>query len=94
MNTEHFKIAVIGAGHAGIELLQQLFDAEFVDIVGVADTKKDAPGMVLAREHQIPTTEDMNRVLVSRRKIDIMIDLTGVTAVRDHLRQHMRGSGN
>ena len=94
MNTEHFKIAVIGAGHAGIELLQKLFDAEFVDIIGVADTKKDAPGMVLAREHQIPTTTDMNTLLVNSSEIDILIDVTGVKAVRDALRQHMQESGN
>lgn len=94
MNTEHFKIAVIGAGHAGIELLQKLFEAEFVDIVGVADTKQDAPGMLLAREHQILTTTDMNSLLVNSFEIDIIIDVTGVKAVRDALRSHMQESGN
>lgn len=94
MNTEHFKIAVIGAGHAGIELLQRLLDAEFVDIVGVADTKENAPGMELARAHQVPTTTDMNTLLEHSSQLDIIIDVTGVKAVRDALRQHMQESGN
>lgn len=94
MSAEHFRIAVIGAGHAGIELLQKLFEAEFVHIVGVADTKQDAPGMLLAREHRIPTTTDMNNLLINSSEIDIIIDVTGVKAVRDALRSHMQESGN
>jgi len=94
MSTEHFKIAVIGAGHAGIELLQKLFEAEFVDIIGVADTNQDAPGMLLARENRVPTTTDMNDLLVNSQEIDIIIDVTGVKAVRDGLRSHMQESGN
>ena len=94
MNTEHFRVAVIGAGHAGIELLQRLFQADFVDIVGVADMKENAPGMELARKHQVPTTTDMNTLLVDSQSIDIIIDVTGVKAVRDALRQHMQDSGN
>lgn len=94
MSTEHFKIAVIGAGHAGIELLQKLLEAEFVDIVGVADTNQDAPGMLLAREHSVPTTTDMNDLLANSADIDIIIDVTGVKAVRDALRSHMQESGN
>ncbi|WP_028303273.1 hypothetical protein [Oceanospirillum maris] len=94
MNTEHFKIAVIGAGHAGIELLQKLFEADFIDIVGVADTNDNAPGMLLARENKVLTTTDMNSLLVESTNIDIIIDVTGVKAVRDALRTHMQESGN
>lgn len=94
MNTEHFKIAVIGAGHAGIELLEKLLKANFVDIVGVADTSENAPGMELAREHQVPTTTNMDTLLENSSEIDIIIDVTGVKAVRDALRNHMQESGN
>ncbi len=94
MNTEHFKIAVIGAGHAGIELLQRLLEADFVDIIGVADSNENAPGMLLAREHQVLTTTEMNNLLVNSTEIDIIIDVTGVKAVRDALRSHMQESGN
>ncbi|SEG35329.1 hypothetical protein [Oceanospirillum linum] len=94
MNMEHFKVAVIGAGHAGIELLERLLEADFVDIVGVADSNENAPGMLLAREHQVLTTTDMNSLLVNSTEIDIIIDVTGVKAVRDALRSHMQESGN
>lgn len=94
MQTDRFNIAVIGAGHAGMELLERLFSAEFVNIVGVADTNRHAPGMLLAREHRVLVTTDMKDLLEDSSQIDIIIDVTGVKAVRDSLRQHMQESGN
>ncbi|MBB1488450.1 Gfo/Idh/MocA family oxidoreductase [Oceanospirillum sediminis] len=94
MQTDHFNIAVIGAGHAGLELLERLFEAEFVNIIGVADTNRHAPGILLAREHQVHVTSDMFDLLQKSDEIDIIIDVTGVKSVRDALRQHMQQSGN
>jgi glyceraldehyde-3-phosphate dehydrogenase/erythrose-4-phosphate dehydrogenase len=94
MNTDQFKIAVIGAGDAGLELLNRLFTAEFIDILGVADTNDQAPGILLAKEHNIPVTTDMYDLLKDSSQIDILIDVTGVKAVRDALRTHMQESGN
>lgn len=94
MNTDQFKIAVIGAGDAGLELLNRLFTAEFIDILGVADTNAQAPGMLLAKEHNVPVTTDMYDLLKDSSQIDILIDVTGVKAVRDALRTHMQESGN
>lgn len=94
MNTEKFTIAVIGGGHAGLELLNKLFTADFIDIVGVVDKNAEAPGMLLAKEHRVPTTTDMQDLLENSAQIDIIIDVTGVKAVRDALRTHMQESGN
>lgn len=94
MNSGQFKIAVIGAGHAGLELLERLFTAEFVEIIGVADTNAEAPGMLLAKEHNIPVTTDMYDLLQDGSQIDILIDVTGIKSVRDALRNHMQESGN
>ena len=92
MNT--FSVGIIGAGQAATELLHQLMSAEFVDIVGIADLKTDTPGIVLARENNIRTTTDMNDILELGESLDILIDVTGVHAVRERLRTHMVESGN
>jgi hypothetical protein len=43
-------------GETGTPLLKQLIDAEFVDIVGLADLNAEAPGMKLVSEHSVTTT--------------------------------------
>lgn len=94
MSSKPFKVAVIGGGNAGLELLDRLFKAEFVEILGVADTNSQAPGIILAKEHNIPATTNMNDLLENSTQIDILIDVTGIKEVRDALRQHMQESGN
>lgn len=94
MSANQFKIAVIGGGNAGLELLDRLFKAEFVEILGVADTNPQAPGIILAKEHNIPVTTNMNDLLEDSSNIDILIDVTGIKEVRDALRQHMQESAN
>ncbi|MBM6549910.1 hypothetical protein [Marinomonas ostreistagni] len=94
MSTETFKIAVIGGGNAGLELLDRLFTAEFVEILGVADTNPEAPGVLLAKEHNVPVTLDMYDLLEDSTQIDILIDVTGIKSVRDALRNHMQQVGN
>lgn len=94
MKSQPFKIAVIGAGNAGLELLERLFTAEFVEILGVADSNPQAPGILLAKEHNVPVTTDMYDLLVDSSQIDILIDVTGIKTVRDALRTHMQESGN
>lgn len=94
MKTDKFKIAVIGAGNAGLELLDRLFRAEFVDVLGVADTNPQATGILLAKEHNVPVTTNMYDLLEDSSQIDILIDVTGVKSVRDALRTHMQESGN
>ncbi len=94
MSANQFKVAVIGAGYAGLELLDRLFKAEFIDIIGVADKNAQAPGMLLAKEHSIPVTTDMFDLLQDSSQIDIIIDVTGIKSVRDALRYHMQETHN
>ncbi|MBJ7549514.1 hypothetical protein [Marinomonas ostreistagni] len=94
MSQNQFKVAVVGAGNAGLELLDRLFKAEFVDIVGVADTNPQAPGILLAKEHNILVTTNMYDLLEDSSQIDILIDVTGIKSVRDELRHHMQECGN
>ena len=89
-----FCVAVIGAGETGTPLLQQLLDAPFVRVLGVADLDPDAPGMRLAREHGVTTTTDFMELARLGEELDVLIDVTGVPRVREALRQHMQDTGN
>jgi len=89
-----FSVGIIGAGQAATELLHQLVDAEFVKIVAIADLKTDTPGILLAKEQGIPTTTNMHDILELGESLDILIDVTGVHAVREQLRKYMVESDN
>jgi predicted homoserine dehydrogenase-like protein len=88
------RIIVIGAGETGTPLLKQLLAAPFVDVVGVADLDDQMPGIQLAKEHGVATTDDFMSLVQLGDAVDIIIDVTGVAEVRADLRKHMQESGN
>ena len=87
------RIAMIGAGETGTPLLQQLIDAPFVEVVGVADLDPAQPGMQLATRHGVAVTTQF-QALARDASIDILIDVTGVPEVRDNLRAIMQATSN
>ncbi|MBA3998740.1 MAG: oxidoreductase [Candidatus Accumulibacter sp.] len=91
---EKIRIVLIGAGETGTPLLRQLLSAPFVQMVGVADLDNEMPGMQLARENGVATTNDFMTLVGLGEAVDIIIDVTGVAKVRDALRRAMQDSGN
>ncbi len=91
---DRIRIVMIGAGETGTPLLKQLLAAPFVEVVGVADLKNEMPGMDLARQYGVRTTNDFMTLARLGEAVDIIIDVTGVDAVRDRLRGYMQDSGN
>ena len=89
-----FRLVVIGAGDTGTTLLQQLFNAPFVQVLGVADLNLELPGIALARQHQVPVTDNFMELVSLGSQVDIIIDVTGATKVREQLRQYMVDSRN
>ena len=89
-----FRIVGIGAGDTGTPLLQQLFNAPFVQVLGVADLNLELPGIALARQHQVPVTDNFMELVSLGSQVDIIIDVTGATKVREQLRQYMVDSRN
>ena len=89
-----FRIVVIGAGDTGTPLLQQLFNAPFVQVLGVADLNLELPGIALARQHQVPVTDNFMELVSLGSQVDIIIDVTGAAKVREQLRQYMVDSRN
>jgi predicted homoserine dehydrogenase-like protein len=91
---QKIRIGLIGAGETGTPLLKQLLDASFVEVVGVADLNEAMPGMALARARGIRTTTDFMEIALLGNKVDILIDVTGVPAVREKLREFFQQTGN
>lgn len=89
-----FRMVVIGAGETGTPLLQQLLNAPFVQVLGVADLNLNQPGIVLARQHQVPVSDNFMDFVSLGIDVDIIIDVTGMANVREQLRQYMVTSDN
>lgn len=90
----NFRIVVIGAGETGTPLLKQLLTAPFVEVLGVADLDLSQPGIALAREHGVHTSNDFMELVAQGADVDIIIDVTGAPKVRETLRKHMVQTGN
>ncbi len=89
-----FRIVVIGAGETGTPLLKQLLNAPCVQVLGVADLDLSLPGIALAKEHGVATTNDFMALVGKGKEVDIIIDVTGAPKVRETLRKHMVETGN
>lgn len=89
---QKFQIVVIGAGETGTPLLQQLLNAPFVQLRGVADLDPKQPGMVLAREHGVSVTTNFMELI--DHSVDIVIDVSGAPEVREVLRSNMVDTDN
>ena len=88
------RIVLIGAGETGTPLLKQLLAADFVEVVGVADLDDQMPGIQLARQHGVATTNDFMTLVGLGDAVDIVIDVTGVAKVREQLRRYLQETGN
>lgn len=89
-----FRVAVVGAGETGTPLLRKLLAAPFVELLGVADLDPEAPGMRLAHHRGVKTTTNFHELAQLGEQLDVLIDVTGVPAVRDALRKAMLETGN
>src|SRR5271157_4007760 len=70
------RVILIGAGSGGRALVELFHKDPTVEIVGVVDKNKDAPGQVLARELGLPATTNYRELLRSAGA-DLIIDVTG-----------------
>ncbi|MBI5827429.1 MAG: hypothetical protein HZB22_06860 [Deltaproteobacteria bacterium] len=85
------RIAIIGAGRGGTELLK-IFDRDpLVKVLKIADENPRAPGIKLARELGIPTTTDF-RKLFKLKNLNTLIDVTGSPEIEGEIKRlHPRG---
>lgn len=79
------RIVVIGAGENSQALLSVLLKECDAEIVGVADSDPDAPGLALAMEYGIPVSRDFRELLA--KKPDIVINATADQVVADEIKK-------
>ncbi|MCD6306405.1 MAG: PAS domain S-box protein [Deltaproteobacteria bacterium] len=82
------RVAIVGGGSACCNLLKVLNANRLsrlrMDILGVADTNPDAPGLVYARELGLFTTNSI-RKLRDLKGLNLVIELTGSAGVREEI---------
>ncbi|GKX29968.1 methyl-accepting chemotaxis protein [Vallitalea longa] len=77
------KVAIIGAGIGGTKLLNLFKDMDNVVIGLVVDKNYNAPGIILAQEHNIKYSNSMNDIDDS---IDVIIEATGIKEMADTIK--------
>jgi methyl-accepting chemotaxis protein len=83
------NIVLVGGGKAAVILLN-FFDAlKDATIIGVSDTRDDAPGMVRARSLGIATTTRTDE-MIQQSDAKIIIELTGSSKVQEGLAKLLR----
>ncbi len=80
------RIVIVGAGRGGSALLELFNTCENIEVVGIADRNKNAPGLALARELKVRVFDDLKGLCECRP--DIIINVTGVLSVSAQIREH------
>jgi len=83
------KVVIIGAGRGGAALIEILHKDPLVQVVGIADVYEKTPGLDLARGYKIPTETDYRLLL--KKDVDLIIDVTGNSSVREALEKNYPG---
>jgi PAS domain S-box-containing protein len=88
MNKTKTRVAIIGGGRACHELLTMVQADPLhlgIEVLGVADPDPSSPGLLFARELGIPLVVDDYHEFFVRSDIEVVIELTGITEVRDEI---------
>ncbi len=70
------RIAILGAGRGGTALLDLLHQIPSIEIVGIMDRDRRAPGLQRARDLRIPVTDRLEDLIASDR-VNLIMDVTG-----------------
>lgn len=81
------NIVIIGGGAGGVSMVKVFNALPEVNILGVVDVRSDAPGIVLANNLGIKTSNDMNDFL-KKPGLEIIIDVTGNKKVNEIIMQN------
>ena len=79
------KVGIVGGGNAGTLFLKTLLEIPEVDVIGVCDKSPEAPAIIYAKEHGIPTYFDLKLFL--ENDMDVVLELTGILEVKNTIEQ-------
>lgn len=57
------RAVILGAGRGGSAMLEMLLDEDLVSVVAIVDVNPEAPGMILASEHDVPVYASVEQAL-------------------------------
>lgn len=83
------KVAILGAGRGGTALLDLLHQIPSIDIVGITDRDRTAPGLRRARELRIPVAERAED-LIADHGVNLIMDVTGDPDMERFIRHYKR----
>ena len=84
------RLAVVGAGLGGTNLIKAMKDLEGIEITLVIDRDMDAPGIKLAKSSGIAYSSDLMEI--GRNRVDAIIEATGVPLVINTLQESFGNS--
>ena len=78
---------IVGAGNGGQRLIEALVEHPEVEISGVVDVDDHAPGLEIARKHQIATANDYSAILpkLEQQGLNVILEVTGEAEVYQRL---------
>jgi len=79
------KLAIVGAGLGGTNLIKAMKDLDGIEIELVVDRNMDAPGIALAKKVGIAYANDISEI--GRKNVDAVIEATGVPIVIESLHE-------
>ncbi len=80
------NILIVGAGNGGYALLKLIEQADYLQVTAIVDINDEAPGIIYAKQHNIPTYNEWRSLL--SKDIQIIIDVTGQKEVFYELLQN------
>jgi len=83
------NIVIVGGGNAAVNIIKHFQIFKQHKIIGIADIKSDAPGILKAQEMKIPTSDNMED-FVKQKDAELIIELTGSPKVQDILTKMAR----
>ncbi len=86
--SERLKVAIIGSGNIGSDLLTKLSRSEALELVGMAGIEPSSLGLARAARAGVTTThEGLPDLLARCDRIDLAFDATSARAHAEHARQ-------
>lgn len=89
VNFQPTKVAILGAGKGGTALLGLFSQIPGIEIIGISDKDRAAPGLKLAR-HLMITVADRATDLIANHGVNLIVDVTGDPAMVRIIAEHKR----
>lgn len=79
------KVAIIGTGNIGTDLLLKSLKKDFIEIVAFVGRREDSDGIRVAKSHGVPTSSDAIQYFIDNPNCcDVVFDCTSAADAMEH----------